>query len=249
MSIFLIFIAKPFFINTGIVCPHLDHPQYGRVKVDSYSPSSRAHYNCDDGYILYGLTYRKCLADGSWYGKAPICRKSKSCIFVSIFLIFIAKPFFINTGIVCPHLDHPQYGRVKVDRYSPSSRAYYSCDDGYILHGLTYRKCLADGSWYGKAPICRKSKSHILVSSDLHDWISLIYIEIICPHLDHPQYGRVKVATYHPSSQAFYSCDNGYDLHGLSSRKCLPDGSWYGKAPICRKSKSHVCEYLLNFHN
>ena len=245
----------------GIVCSHLDHIQYGKVKVDRYYPSSVAYYSCNDGYELVGSASRKCLDDGSWYGKAPICRKSKwpcwlleSCLLhfrtqelfalilitqnmaklgltatihhhrlttavmmamtfmayppgnvcltargmerlqsvvrvsphvCDIFSIFTMEIFSIHTGIVCPHLDHPQYGRVKVDSYSPSSRAHYSCDDGYALYGLTYRKCLADGSWYGKAPICRKSKSCMFVSifSQFSQLNSSLHIQGLFVHI------------------------------------------------------------------
>ena len=61
--------------------------------------------------------------------------------------------------------------------------------------------------------------------------------EILCPTVDPIQYGKTNVTGYHPTSKVYYSCDEGYELRGLVWRKCLPSGVWYGKAPVCQKSK------------
>ena len=50
----------------------------------------------------------------------------------------------------------------------------------------------------------------------------------------------MRVTGYGLNSIAYYSCDYGYDLHGLKSRKCLYDGSWYGSAPVCRPKRSKL---------
>ena len=142
-----------------IVCPRLDHIQYGYVKAAGYYPSSVAHYGCDDGYVLYGLTQRKCLHDGTWYGKAPICKKSKQ---LPNPWFSIQQPMIMTDNfaaeIVCPHLPGPQYGSVRLTGYEPSAKAYYACDHGYSLYGLRWRKCRPDGTWYGKAPTCHPRK-------------------------------------------------------------------------------------------
>ena len=65
-----------------------------------------------------------------------------------------------------------------------------------------------------------------------------IFLAEDCHKLHAPQYGKVRVTGYGHNSIAYYSCDYGYDLHGVDSRKCLYDGSWYGKAPICRPRRS-----------
>lgn len=62
-------------------------------------------------------------------------------------------PFIV--GAICPYLVDPQYGKVNQRGNTPSSVAYYSCNYGYELHGLRYRKCLYDGTWYGDTPECR----------------------------------------------------------------------------------------------
>ena len=65
----------------------------------------------------------------------------------------------MHTEIICPDLTAPRYGKVIVKGNTPLSKALYSCNDGYELHGLKWRQCQYDGSWSESAPVCRvKSK-------------------------------------------------------------------------------------------
>jgi len=179
-------------------CPRLYAPQYGKIRVTGYGPDSVAYYSCDYGYDIYGPKSRKCQYDGSWYGKLPVCRPKRRD---------------------CPKLYAPKYGKIRVTGYGPDSLAYYSCDYGYALYGPKSRKCQYDGSWYGKVPVCRPTRRRV------------------CPRLYAPRYGKVRVTGYGLDSKAHYSCDYGYKLYGLQWRKCLHGGSWYGKAPVCRPVK------------
>lgn len=85
------------------------------------------------------------------------CSKLDTWLITLVSLTLIVINFSI--GIVCPHLDAPRYGKVRVNTYTPTSKAYYSCDEGYRLYGLEWRKCLYSGQWYGHAPTCRPVKS------------------------------------------------------------------------------------------
>ena len=81
----------------------------------------------------------------------------------------------------------------------------------------------------------------------MHPWYPIFAGD--CPRIHAPQYGKIRVSGYGPDSVAYYTCDHGYDMHGLNSRKCLHDGSWYGKAPICRprRSKSSLSPLFLQY--
>ena len=47
----------------------------GRVKVKKQMLNSAAEYKCNEGFVLTGGDQvRKCLAGGSWSGKAPFCQ-------------------------------------------------------------------------------------------------------------------------------------------------------------------------------
>ena len=69
-----------------------------------------------------------------------------------------------------------------------------------------------------------------------------------CSKLDAPKYGKVWVTGNSYSSTAYYTCNHGYDLDGVYSRKCQHDGRWGGKAPECRPSKrgKHDCHSSIH---
>ena len=78
----LIFIAFP---HAAMRCPDLERPMNGRVNAKKQTLNSRAEYECNNGYTLTGGDrVRKCLAGGSWSGKAPLC-ECKSCALLLLF--------------------------------------------------------------------------------------------------------------------------------------------------------------------
>ncbi|XP_076319115.1 P-selectin-like isoform X1 [Tachypleus tridentatus] len=56
-----------------------------------------------------------------------------------------------------------------------------------------------------------------------------------CPHPAVPLYSKVSLSQEDriPGSFATYSCDDGYELFGESTRVCLPDRTWQGDLPSC----------------
>ena len=55
----------------------------------------------------------------------------------------------------CPDLKKPMNGRVEIKKQTLDSTATYKCNEGFKLTGGDrVRKCLAGGSWSGKAPLC-----------------------------------------------------------------------------------------------
>ena len=64
-------------------CPDLAKPMNGKVNAKKLKIDSRAEYECNDGYILTGGDrVRKCLAGGSWSGRAPFCECKFMCIII-----------------------------------------------------------------------------------------------------------------------------------------------------------------------
>ena len=229
-------------------CPKLPSLRYGKVIVNGYGSSATAYYSCNYGYELDGAYSRKCQHDGSWYGKAPECRRvarSKSLLYrlnwISNQVVQWMLPILYNIG-GCAKLDAPTYGNVWVTGNYYSSVAYYSCNHGYELDGAYSRKCLHDYTWDGKAPECRPVKRGNTIIILIHLHLSKIYDEtysttVSCPKLVAPQYGQVWLSGDSYSSTAYYRCNYGYDLHGSHFRKCQHDGTWYGTAPECRVAK------------
>ena len=61
--------------NAAILCPDLRDPPYGNVKQKGNRPGATAHYTCDKHSKLIGNPWRKCLYNGYWSGKEPVCKR------------------------------------------------------------------------------------------------------------------------------------------------------------------------------
>lgn len=73
--------------STAVACPALPAISNGKIFPQSCSSSGGKYtetcsYSCVSGYTLLGGGSRTCLADGTWDGAAPTCKKGK-CIFFS----------------------------------------------------------------------------------------------------------------------------------------------------------------------
>ncbi len=241
--------------SKGCDPPHrIDYGGYTPYK-PQYSIGSKIKFHCDKGYKIYGASWTVCKWDkrSYWAHPLPICKRRFTTIILLqkrwciVYYLQSSAYILINslTGIGCPYLKAPQYGKLRIDGHGLSSVAYYSCDYGYSLHGPSSRKCLHDGSWYGNVPVCRPKKSKGQVEKNIPDSFDDLYACMVqpffaedCPRIYAPKYGSIKVAGYGPGSLAYYSCDYGYDIYGPSSRKCQHDGSWYGNIPVCRPKRS-----------
>ena len=61
--------------------------------------------------------------------------------------------------------------------------------------------------------------------------ILLLYTE--CPPLDDIPDGSVTVSGFTTGATAIYSCNEGFELVGESTRVCGSDTTWSGEAPAC----------------
>ena len=175
-----------------VQCSTLSDPSNGRVSQQGNNPGDRASYTCNSGYELVGQSTRTCQNNGRWSGDAPTC-----------------------TQIVCRNLSNPPNGRVSLSiGVLIGSRATYTCNSGYSLVGDSTRVCQNDGTWTGRAPICRI---------------------IRCGGLNSPSNGQVTIIDDTAGGTAVYTCNSGYTLVGRDTRTCQEDGSWSGIAPICRR--------------
>lgn len=58
---------------TAITCPNLNAPINGQIYVTGIIPGSRAEYQCNNNYILEGVTSRQCQTNGQWTNQIPEC--------------------------------------------------------------------------------------------------------------------------------------------------------------------------------
>ncbi|XP_053397800.1 neurogenic locus notch homolog protein 1-like isoform X1 [Mercenaria mercenaria] len=94
------------------------------------------------------------------------------------------------------------------------SKAYFSCNAGYTLTGVSSATCQADATWDGTAPTC-------VIKN--------------CGTLATPLNGNLQ---YTPNTEylglAEFSCNTGYTLVGDATRTCQDTGVWGGTNPTCQ---------------
>lgn len=77
-----------------------------------------------------------------------------------------------------------------------------------------------------------------------------LFIEIKCPKLKPPSYGKIYVSGSLPGSYAFYRCSYGYSVQGSRRRVCQQSGEWDGTDVVCKRSQIHYGGYKrYNGHN
>ena len=65
-----------------------------------------------------------------------------------------------------------------------------------------------------------------------------------CSELESPRNGAVDVDKRLYPGEATYSCDSGFELDGVSSRKCQINGTWEEDAPLCVDDGGSECDLL-----
>lgn len=61
-----------------------------------------------------------------------------------------------------------------------------------------------------------------------------------------PSHGRREESDFRFRSKVHFSCSTGYMLFGSSERTCLPNGTWSGNQPFCKRKHiiTRVCDSL-----
>ena len=85
-----------------------------------------------------------------------------------VFPLSPSPPFSLSLSslplaISCEILQPPQSGAVDVTGSTPGATARYSCNEGFLLDGQRERVCQADGTYSGRAPICRREFTYMSV--------------------------------------------------------------------------------------
>ena len=60
-----------------------------------------------------------------------------------------------------------------------------------------------------------------------------LYLFKDCGSLPDPAFGKVNYSSTLFGSEAVYECNIGYNLQGLTSRKCEANRNWSGVTPTC----------------
>ncbi|XP_030626723.1 uncharacterized protein LOC115809273 [Chanos chanos] len=230
----------------------------------NYSFGSTCDFQCDEGFVLNGISQLTCTSTGLWSHSLPTC-----------------------TAQQCPQLTAPQRGMMNCSHlhsdFSFGSRCSVSCEQGFVLKGESEVECTASGHWSQEMPSCQvvQCESPTLSSSPLwplfmncshtQDSYSLgstcdfqcdegfvlngisqltctstgLWSHSLptctaqqCPQLTAPQRGMMNCSHLHSDfsfgSRCSVSCEQGFVLKGESEVECTASGHWSQEMPSCQ---------------
>ncbi|XP_023234733.1 sushi, von Willebrand factor type A, EGF and pentraxin domain-containing protein 1-like [Centruroides sculpturatus] len=230
-----------------IKCSQPSSIPHGNVKWDNLNYGGIAMYECNTGYRLIGNVSRICQNNEHWSGLEPNCQPLEctkltnpnngwvqtNSLMVGTLAKYGCKEGYELTGPAirtclmnetwsstipschitsCFPLPAVKYGYIIGLKFTFGSVVKYKCYTGYTLIGPAERSCLANKSWSGESPQCNP---------------------LNCPRPHAPHHGSVYVPKLAVGSYANYSCYEGYELRGNSSRMCMPELMWSGDVPNC----------------
>ena len=142
--------------------------------------------------------------------------------------------------IMCPALEAPANGDVRVSGFNVGDTAVYTCDVNYQLDGRSTRTCGSDGQWTGEAPTCERKLLHqhsLYNKLNRNNYKITAPAPIMCPAVEAPANGDVRVFGFNVGNVAIYTCNVNYQLDGRSTRTCGSDGQWSAEAPTCTREE------------
>ncbi|XP_068090442.1 sushi, von Willebrand factor type A, EGF and pentraxin domain-containing protein 1 isoform X2 [Hyperolius riggenbachi] len=230
-----------------ILCKSPNNILNGYVDVLNYSYMSEAHYTCEQGYKLHGLSKRTCQENKQWDGEEPIC----------IPVACGQPPVLIN-------------GHVIGTDYSYGKYVEYQCQEGYRLTGDKRITCLENGHWSETVPSCLEvmcEKPSTIANGEIigienrvgsqiifrcnqgHEVKGMSVLtcqkdgawdgeEPLCEPIDcgPPEdisHGFLNSSGFSYNEIVQYACFPGYEIHGSVTRQCLASGLWSGSPPTC----------------
>ncbi|KAM9445840.1 complement receptor type 2-like [Clarias gariepinus] len=226
----------------------------GRYKQMGNAFGDKAYAECNEGYVLQGEPVRECLLNG-WSGDVPICVAShrpvtceplmnnKNATFYKIkdtyepgdTLSYSCNDGFRLTGntdfLICDTTGNWKPSQANCESkcqrpptvpnahtvysnqrdYEPTTAMRFRCNHGYrMVRGPSTTYC-RNGRWTDLGLVCEKKK---------------------CGSA-----GEIENGRYHYTGSLFgdtvtASCNEGYNLVGVSKRYCKAAG-WDGRAPVC----------------
>ncbi|XP_052776199.1 sushi, von Willebrand factor type A, EGF and pentraxin domain-containing protein 1-like isoform X1 [Mya arenaria] len=136
-----------------------------------------------------------------------------------------------QTDFECVIVECPEFGEVHNGRITSNGQTFGSvvdiqCDEGYHLVGKSSRKCEADGNWGDEyQPFCEERQ---------------------CEEPPPISNGIVLAQSRSVGSEAVFTCNEGYRLHGTERRVCREGGIWEGTDPYCRLIFCEAPPYVEN---
>ena len=192
--------SSPIPTCTEKTCPPPTDITNGQVTYTKLTYRSTITYTCNEGFTLKGPRSRRCLEEPRWSESQPTC-----------------------VHIECLEPKSLKNGQISGDTYIYNRTITYTCDSGYILTGLSQRRCGLDGEWTPRAAQCEKATC--------------------VPHQP-PVNGRIEppLGPYRYQDEITFICDKGFVFSGMPTRTkiCKGDGNWTG-IPKWKPKCQRVC--------
>nr|XP_039269170.1 sushi, von Willebrand factor type A, EGF and pentraxin domain-containing protein 1-like [Styela clava] len=230
-----------------IMCPQPIVPDNGKIVGDVFTSGSRVLFECNDGFILHGISSSTCGSNGKWTESIWTCKE-----------------------IICPEPEALEHGKVfKSDNFKYMSQIVYQCNSGYILRGNSISVCNEKGEWNGSR-ICEAQNMscpkpgtlingkivgnrldtggvlvfgcnpgynligrHFSVCSNLGKWGPFpVCKEKACDAIVTLKNGNVIGNNYSIGSSLKFTCNVGFVLDGSEEATCLESSQW-NRIPTC----------------
>ncbi|KAK2521486.1 Svep1 [Columba livia] len=193
-------------------------------------PGSKVSLSCDPGFQIVGNSVQHCLNLGQWTRPFPRCER-------------------ISCGVP-PPLENGFYS---AEDFFAGSTVTYHCNNGYYLLGDSRMLCLDNGSWNSISPSCL-DVDECAVGSDCDDHASCLntngsYVctcippytgdgkkcaePVTCRNPGSPEHGHLYGNTYSVGSEVTFSCEEGFQLTGMTTLTCMESGEWSHPIPYC----------------
>ncbi|XP_036756528.2 P-selectin isoform X1 [Manis pentadactyla] len=248
----------------AVACQPLEGPAHGSLDCPPppamFQYQANCSFRCAEGFALRGAASVRCAGPGEWTAPAPVCqavqcqdlpaphkarvncshpfgafRYQSACSFAcedGFLLVGASALQCLDTGhwsaappecqaVTCRPLLSPQNGTMSCV-HPPGDSSYnstcrFTCDEGFSLSGPGRLDCAASGHWTGSPPTCEAVK---------------------CPELFAPEQGSLACADAHGEfsvgSTCHFSCNEGFELDGLSDATCTASGRWTAAPPTCK---------------
>ncbi|KZS17024.1 putative Sushi [Daphnia magna] len=165
-------------------------------------------YDCEEGYQLVGVRERSCLPTGDWTDEEPSCHQ-----------------------ILCNRLSGVlEHGTATgAEEHAYGSVVQFACDPGYELDGPERLTCEDDENWNGIPPTCRP------VECPNPGLVANVIVSL------QQSNAELDAEVYHFGDVLVYTCRKGYAVTKPTNggaaveRRCLADGSWSSKPPVCSR--------------
>ncbi|XP_053178932.1 P-selectin [Scomber japonicus] len=257
-------------------CPLLvKAPQHGTVNCSHpyslFSYGSHCDFECNEGFLLRGISATTCNKSGEWSQDVPTCQPKR-----------------------CPTLNSTPHGSLACSgphgAFNFGSHCMSTCEEGFVLNGTADTECTSQGSWSTDIPHCFAKRCPILNSpthgsltcSDPHGafsfgsqckstceegfvlngtadtectsvgtWSTELShcLARSCPLLANaPQHGSMNCShSYSPfsyGSRCDFECNEGFWMRGTSATTCNNSGHWSPDVPTCQPVQCEVIHPL-----